>query len=504
MRPSRSPSSCRRLTLPAVALALLSSSAFAQNVRTTGRINELYAQNCANCHGQKGEGGLTPTNNKVPSLLDDEWMHGGDDESIAKSIRNGYPEKEMPPWSGVLTDKDIRSMVIFLREQQFLFKRGDLKAEKLPDSFTAKSQLHDFKVDTWLGDLNEPYGLAFLPGGRAIVTEKKGAVYLVENGKRADQPIKDTPAVDTQQQAGMFDVVPHPDYAQNGWLYFAFSDLQKNPAPKPAAEPKKKGQGDNVSLTKIIRGKIKDNALVEQQTIFQAPVEMYPNAGGVHFGGRIVFDGKGYLFFTIGERGKMENAQDLGVVMGKVHRIHDDGRVPADNPFAKDPQAAKTIWSFGHRNPQGLAMHPTTGDLYDAEHGPRGGDELNLVLRGRNYGWPVITHGMNYPGTPIGEGLSAKEGMEQPLTYWLPSIAPCGMNFYSGDLFPKWKNHLFISTLAAKELRRVEVKGNKVVAQEVVLKGETDSNRIRHVIGGPDGAIYVLFRERIARMAPAK
>jgi aldose sugar dehydrogenase len=466
--------------------------AFGQNIRATGKINELYAQTCANCHGPKLEGGTTPGNQKVPSLLDDEWLHGGDDESIAKSIRVGYPEKEMPPWGAAMTEKDIRAMVIFIREQQFLFKRGDTKIEKLADSFTAKTKLHDFELNTWVGPLVEPWSLAFLSANRAIVTEKKGPVYLIENGKRAEQPLAGMPAVDSAGQAGMYDVVPHPNYAQNGWVYFAFSDPQKNAADQP------------VSLTRIIRGKIKDNALVEQETIFQAPVEMYPKAGGVHFGGRIVFDGKGHLFFAIGERGTKENAQNLGVVMGKVHRLMDDGKLPPDNPFAKGDKGFKTIWSYGHRNPQGLAMHPSTGDLYDIEHGPRGGDEVNLVLPGRNYGWPVISYGMDYPGTPIGEGLSAKEGMEQPVTYWLPSIAPCGSSFYTGNLFPKWKNHLFVASLAAKELRRLEIKGDKLIAQEVIFKGETDANRVRHVIGGPDGALYVLFRERIARLTPAK
>ena len=468
------------------------SLAVAQNVRTTGRINQTYAQSCANCHGPKLEGGMTPGNQKVPSLLDDEWLHGGDDASIAKSIKEGYPLKEMPPWGGALSDSDIRSMVIFIREQQFLFKAGQIKIEKLPDSFTGKSELHNFQVNTWVDDLIEPWSLAFLAANKAIVTEKLGYAYLIDNGKRAPRPLLGLPTVDTGSQAGLLDVVPHPDYAKNGWIYFAFSDPQTR-------------DGQQVSLTRIMRGKIRGNALVDQETIFQAPVEMYPKAGGVHFGGRIVLDGKGHIFFTIGERGTGANAQNLRVAMGKVHRLMDDGRVPEDNPFVQGDKGFASIWSYGHRNPQGLAMNPSTGELYDLEHGPRGGDEANLVLPGRNYGWPVITWGMDYPGTPMpGSEGTAKEGMEQPITYWLPSIAPCGASFYSGDLFPKWKNHLFVASLAAKELRRLEIKGDKLVSQEVVFKGETDSNRIRHVIGGPDGALYVLFRERIARITPAE
>ena len=184
--------------------------------------------------------------------------------------------------------------------------------------------------------------------------------------------------------------------------------------------------------------------------------------------------------------------------MGKVHRIHDDGRIPADNPFVQQGDAFATTWSYGHRNPQGLAMD-AGGDLYDAEHGPRGGDEVNWVRRGLNYGWPVITYGMNYDGTAMTD-LTAKEGMEQPVTYWLPSIAPCGMNFYQGSLFPKWKNHLFVASLAAEELRRIELRDHRVVEQELIFKG---LGRIRHVIGGPDGALYVLLPKRIARITPA-
>jgi glucose/arabinose dehydrogenase len=249
-----------------------------------------------------------------------------------------------------------------------------------------------------------------------------------------------------------------------------------------------------------VRGKIKEGALVNQETVFQAPAEVYPRAGGVHFGGRIAFDKQGYLFFTIGERGTGANAQNLAVPMGKVHRIFDDGRVPEDNPFVKDGTAFKTIWSYGHRNPQGLAVHPVTGQVFDAEHGPRGGDELNLVEKGKNYGWPVITYGMNYDGTSMTD-ITAKEGMEQPLTYWVPSLAVCGINFYTGDKFPKWKNQLFLASLAAEELRRIDVRDGKVVGQEILFK---NLGRIRHVITGPDGALYVSLPTRIARISPAE
>ena len=473
-----------RLFLALTAIVPL-TSAFAQTDRPKGKINDTYAQLCANCHGANLQGA------QAQSMLDDVWVAGGDDESLAKSIRNGFPEKGMPAWGAAIPEKEIRAMVIYIHEQRSKHQRENTQFIKPAASITSRSKLHTFKLDTWVPDVKEPYSLAFLSANTALMTEKLGRAFLIENGKIADQPISGLPAVDTGSQAGLFDVVPHPDYARNGWIYFAYADPQKDE------------KGENVSLTRIVRGKLRDGAFVDQQTVYEAKREHYIKAGGVHFGGRIVFDKQGYLFFSIGERGQREHAQMLDRPNGKIHRIHDDGRVPNDNPFAKDPKALPTVWSYGHRNPQGLAIHPVTGQLYDAEHGPRGGDELNLVEKGKNYGWPVITYGMEYNGSAITDN-PVKEGMEQPMTYWLPSIAPCGINFYTGDKFAKWKNQLFVTSLAAQELRRVEIKGEKVVTQEILFKGTDRPDRMRHVISGPDGAIYVLFQNRISRMTPAE
>ena len=470
-----------RLLLLAAALAPL-SLAFAQAPRPKGKANDTYGTLCATCHGKNLEGA------QAPSMLDDVWTAGGDDVSLAKSIRNGFPEKGMPPWGAAIPEREIRAMVIYIQEQRAAFKRGQMEFIKPADSVTAKSQLHDYQVNTWVSGLKDPWGLAFLSPTQAIVTEKRGHAYLIDKDKLADRPLIGLPLVDTGAQAGLYDIVPHPDFVKNGWLYFAYSDPQTF-------------EDRPVSMTRIIRGKLKDGALVSQETIFQSPLELYRPAGGVHFGGRIAFDGKGYIYFTIGERGQAPNAQETSRPNGKVHRLHDDGRVPADNPFVADPKALPSIWSYGHRNPQGLAIHPVTGQVFDAEHGPRGGDELNLVEKGKNYGWPVITYGMDYSGVafPGSEG-TAKAGMEQPLTYWLPSIAPCGINFYAGDRFPQWKNHLFVASLAAEELRRLEIKDGKVVAQEILFK---NLGRIRHIIGGPDGALYALLPARIAKITPA-
>jgi aldose sugar dehydrogenase len=469
--------------LLSLACAALVPAALAQNIRTTGKINETYATLCASCHGKNMEGA------QAPSMLDDVWTAGGDDESLAKSIRNGFPEKGMPGWGAAIPEKEIRAMVIYIHEQRALHKRTQAAAAKPPATFTAQTKLHRFRLDTWVEGLIEPYGLAFLTADRAIVTEKRGYAYVIEKGKLAPRPIIGVPLVDTAGQAGLYDVVPHPDFAKNGWIYLAY------------AEPRKNDRGETVSLTRVIRGKLtKEGAFVDQEKIFEAPAELYIKAGGVHFGGRLAFDGKGYLYLAIGERGQRDHAQELGRPNGKVHRLHDDGRVPADNPFAKDNKALPTVWSYGHRNPQGLAIHPATGQLFDAEHGPRGGDELNLVEKGKNYGWPVITYGMEYDGKATTD-QTHKAGMEQPLTYWVPSIAPCGMSFYTGDKFPQWKNHLFMATLAGEQLVRLELKDGKVAGQEIVFR---DIGRIRHVTGGPDGGLYVLLPTRIGRLLPAE
>ena len=467
-------------SLSVLAGLAFTGTASAQAVRS-GTVAERYKSLCSNCHGDKLQGA------QAGSLLDDVWLVGGDDATIEKSIRTGFPEKGMPAWGNAIPDKEIRAMVIYIREQRDLFKRGQVQFVKPADSVTAKSELYSYQLNTWIGGLKEPYSLAFLSPTLAIMTEKRGHAYLIDKEKIAARPLIGLPLVDTGGQAGLFDVVPHPDYANNGWIYFVFSDPQKN------------ASGENVSLTRVIRGKIKDGSLIDQQTIFQAKLEHYVKAGGVHFGGRLAFDGKGYVFISIGERGGKMVAQDLALPVGKIHRLHDDGRIPADNPFVNNPKALPTIWSYGHRNPQGLAYETSTGRLYNAEHGPRGGDELNLVEPGKNYGWPVITYGMEYDGTAMTD-ITHKEGMEQPLTYWTPSLAVCGINFYSGDLFPQWKGNLFLASLAAQELRRITIKEGKVVGQETHFK---DLGRIRQVITGPDGAVYVLLPERIARLKPA-
>lgn len=475
-----------RSTPPGYALLALSlACTLAASAQTdAGRrdIGKFYAQNCAACHGRNLQGGL------APSLLDDQWLHGDRDEDLARVIRDGVTDA-MDGYRDELSEADIRAMVIFIREKRAGFSSSESRPARPQPTTPLRSELHTFKLETVADRLSTPWGMAFLPDGRMLFTEKSGQLRVIERGVLRPEPIRGTPAVRDAGQGGLLEVAVHPRYAENGWIYLAYSD--------PAMR-----HGEPVSLTTLARGKIRDGAWVEQQTIWRAPLEFYRPGGGVHFGCRIVFDRDGYLFFSHGERGRQENAQDVKLPNGKIHRIHDDGRIPEDNPFATQPGAFASIWTYGNRNPQGLALDPRDGSLWETEHGPRGGDELNLIRRGANYGWPVITYGMNYNGTPI-TATTAKDGMEQPVTHWTPSIAVCGIDFYTGDKFPGWKHNLLVTALAQQELRRVVIEGGKVTHQEILFK---DFGRVRDVQTGPDGAIYVALNQpdRIVRLVPAE
>jgi len=446
-------------------------------------VARIYHEICANCHGAQLEGG------QAPSMLDDQWANGrGTDEDLARVIRDGVLEKGMPAFHSLMTEADVRAMVIFIREQRARYQR-QRSTQRLPTG-TIATQEHSYRIETVAEGLATPWSIAFLPDGRALVTEKPGRLRVVAEGKLQPAAITGTPAVRDGGQGGLMEVAVHPRYAENGWIYLAYSD------------PAQDKDGKDVSLTMIVRGRLKDGAWADEETIWRAPLEFYRPGGGVHFGCRIAFDDAGYLYFSHGERGRQQEAQDLARPNGKIHRIHDDGRIPADNPFVHTPGAFPSIWTYGNRNPQGLDFDPRTGLLWETEHGPRGGDELNLIRPGRNYGWPVITYGMNYDGSPI-TADTAREGMEQPVTYWVPSIAVCGIDFYEGSLFPKWTGNLFVSALAQQELRRLVIQDDKVLSQEVILK---DIGRLRDVQCAPDGSIWVAVNDpgTVIRLVPAE
>ncbi len=347
------------------------------------------------------------------------------------------------------------------------------------------TQQAEFRVETVASGLEHPWGLTFLPDGGMLVTERPGQLRQVDpEGRLLREPIGGLPEITAVNQGGLLDVALHPDFTTNRWVYIAYVASGRG------------GVG-----TEVARGRLADGRLDDLETLF---VLRPKSRGGRHFGARLVFDRDGYLFITLGDRGDRPRAQRLDDHAGSLIRLHDDGRIPEDNPFVDRADAEPAIYNYGHRNIQGADLHPETGTLWTHEHGPQGGDELNREQPGANYGWPVITYGVNYgTGTPIGEG-TRKPGMEQPLYYWDPSIAPSGMAFYTGDRFPEWQGDLFVGALKYQLLVRLELDGTEVVAEERMLQYEL--GRIRDVRQGPDGLLYVLTDSpdgRVARLVPA-
>jgi len=326
------------------------------------------------------------------------------------------------------------------------------------------------KYERVVGGLDNPWGMAFLSGGDILVTEKKGEIKIIRNGKLLDELIDGVPDVHVRGQGGLMDIELHPQYKQNGWVYLSYASSEGS------------GRGGN---TTIARFNFDGKRLTNKKILYKAE----PNTtAGQHFGSRLEFDREGYLYFSIGDRGNRNvNPQNIRKDNGKIYRILDDGGIPADNPFVSKPGAKKAIYSYGHRNPQGLAMEPSTGKIWSHEHGPRGGDEVNLIEPGKNYGWPVISYGINYNGTEFAEATS-KEGMEQPVIYWVPSIAPCGMTFVTGNRYPGWEGDLIIGSLKFNYLVHAKVEGDKIVNQEKIAEG---IGRVRNVELGPDGYLYV-------------
>lgn len=340
-----------------------------------------------------------------------------------------------------------------------------------------------FRAVTISEGLEHPWSVAFLPDGSMLVTERPGRLRVIKDGKLDPRPVAGLPEITASGQGGLLDIVLHPDYQQNGWLYFSYVAFGTG------------GMGTRVARARLDGMQLHDLELLFQQNI--------GSMSGRHFGSRLLFDREGFLYITVGERGDQRRAQRLNDHAGSVIRLHDDGRIPQDNPFLSRADAAPEIFSYGHRNPQGIALHPQTGEVWLHEHGPQGGDELNIVRSGQNYGWPVITYGVEYGiGTQIGEGTH-KAGMVQPIYYWVPSIAPSGMSFYDGERFPQWRGSIFIGSLKFGLLTRLVLHDGEVVKEERLLRGRL--GRIRDVRTGPDGLLYLLTdasNGRLVRLEP--
>jgi glucose/arabinose dehydrogenase len=359
-----------------------------------------------------------------------------------------------------------------------------------PSPAQVATQEHRVRIATVTSGLAHPWSLAFLPDGRMLVTERPGRLrVLAKDGTLDPRPVEGLPRVDAQGQGGLLDIAVHPDFARNGLIYWTY-------AQRDAA---------GLNGTELARGALAGGPGGYRVEQVQVLFRMQPkSSSGLHFGSRLVFDRKGGLYMTLGDRGEMQRAQDLGDHRGKIVRLTDDGKPAPGNPFLDRGGARAEIFSFGHRNVQGAALHPKSGELWVSEHGPQGGDELNVVRAGVNYGWPVITYGVNYGiGTKIGEGTS-KPGMAQPQKHWVPSPALSGMAFYEGDRFPRWRGDVLIGALRGQALIRVRLDGERVVADEFMLNGSLP--RVRDVRVGPDGFVYLLADQpngSLLRLEPA-
>ncbi|MDP5037242.1 MAG: PQQ-dependent sugar dehydrogenase [Alishewanella sp.] len=342
-----------------------------------------------------------------------------------------------------------------------------LLASPVVNAQTIQSEKSVLSIEKVAEGLEHPWGLAFLPDGRMLVTERAGKLRLVNTDGSLSAPLQGLPDIVVNGQGGLLDVVLHPDFASNKQFYFSFNQ-----------------PGENGSSTAVALATLSDTAISDLKIVFSANPKFESRH---HFGGRLVIQDNNYLFITLGDRGqRRDDAQTLDNHHGKVIRLHLDGSVPTDNPYVKDAAVLDDIWSYGHRNIQGAALHPATGELWTHEHGPQGGDEINVTRATLNYGWPVITYGEEYGGGNIGQ--TKKAGLEQPMHYWVPSIAPSGMSFYLSDAIPGWKDSLLVGSLKFGQLVRLELNGEKVSHEERIMIGQ----RIRDVRQGPDGAVYLL------------
>ncbi len=451
-----------------------------------------YVQFCAGCHGPELQGG------SFHGFIEGEWKHGSAPADVRRSIVEGIIDAGMPAFDVAFSDAEIDALVDYVRgaADPPLAPSGARLAQAEPEEVDPSSAqvrtVRDYKVAfefVAAGGLKDPWGIDFLNERTALVTEKPGRLRWMVDGEIDPRPIRGIPAVRNQGQGGLMDVAIDPqfDEAGNDWVYLSFAHGR---------------DGNKLGMTKIVRGKIRDHAWTNEQVIFEARSDDYVG-GGLHFGSRIVFDHEGRLLFAIGDRGRRIHAQRLDKPNGKVHRINRDGSIPADNPYARLADAGpgsvyRSIFSFGHRNPQGLAIDPISGELWLTEHGPRGGDELNLARAGRNYGWPIITYGINYNGTTITDAFE-RPGLEQPNLYWIPSIAVCGLDVYRDGPFERWRGDLFAGGLVGEVVERLAMHEDRVMHREVVVQG---GGRVRDVCCAPDGAIYIVQNrpDRIVRV----
>lgn len=430
----------------------------------------LFEANCSGCHGVK-----------VQAFADQQWKHGNSPEEIAATISEGRAEGAMPSFAALLDSGQIQNLVAYI--QYGINQVGEYDFEEEFNYDTIHSHLgQSFTLELVTEAAEVPWGMAFLPTGALLVTDRNGKIFKIEGTETVE--LKGVPKVNSKNQGGMLDIVLDPAFESNSYVYVSYSKVHPDDA--------------ELTTTAVSRYVLSEDGLEQAVEIFEAvPYETTNH----HFGSRLVFGDDGYLYITVGDRGKRDdNPQDLTRSPGKVHRIHADGSIPTDNPFVDQPEAVASIYSYGHRNPQGMIKDPATGRMWAHEHGPRGGDEINEIIPGNNYGWPVISYGINYNGT-VFTTETEKEGMEQPKHYWVPSIGPSGMAYVTSDRYPAWKNHVLSGSLKYGFVSVMPLKGGSLGDETRLLEGV---GRTRSIVQSPDGYLYIGLERpgRVYKLVP--
>ena len=494
--------------LLALSLTLLSANKVYASDEPAPTFGALYEQQCAVCHGPEllGEALGVP-------LVGGDLLHGQSLEELAQSIAVGYPGSGMPAWSETLSTDQIRTLAVFIAEERDAMPMGAFNISTpiiLPEELVVTNK-HSFMVEPVVEGLDElVFSMEILPDGQFLVTEKTRGLRLISADGQNSTMIQGTPTAyhdGASARRGMgwlLEVMLHPDYAENGWIYLQYGDRCED------CNSLSSRYNMPVSMNKVVRGRIEDDQWVDQETIFEFDVETYQLGSDIGAGGRIAIDDEGHLFFSIGAKhiNTMSGVQDLSMPWGKIHRINLDGSVPQDNPYVGNPEAMDSIWSRGHRSPQGLDINPLNGDVWSTEMGPRGGDELNFIEAGNNYGWPLHSLGLNYSGTEVNFGrdeleLFRIEDIEMPKVDFTPSPAVSSIVFYQGDAFPEWKDDILMGTLKSQQLFRFSIDENRVIEQEILLD---DFARVKDIESGVDEEIYLLLENsegsKIVRLAP--
>lgn len=465
-----------------------------------------YDEHCSGCHGANLEGDTLLGN----ALVNVGLAHGDSVAELSKSIAHGFPQSGMPGWSAELSPEDIRGLAIYIAERRVdrLFTDFRIDAPIPLYGDVIKSEVEDFRIEVVTDRIDPlPFSIQPLPDGRILVSEKMKGLRIVDTDGRVSDLVTGTPEVFDDSielllvwgHGWLLDVALHPDYADNGWIYLHHT--QRCVECRIIAR----------SFNRVVRGRIDEGVWVDEEVIWDPGPEYYSFVPDVGAGGRLAFDDTGYLYISVGVKGSSnyDGVQDLAKPWGKIHRVHDDGRIPQGNPFVATQGAYPTIWTYGHRSPQGLEFNHSTRKVWSTEMGPRGGDELNLLLRGRNYGWPLVSLGLNYDGSAIeyGEWLDITfdlHDIEQPVVDFTPAPAVSSFIFYEGEQFPHWQGNALVGSLKASQLYRIVLdEDDRYVRSEVLLKRLA---RIRDIETGPDGNIYLLLEHaeggQIVRLVP--